>query len=170
MSPAFEAAMATMVPTVRTAARAPPSIQPAAANAEATPSRVTRAMPEVGCDDTPTMPTMRAATATKSTPKIATPEAQTARWVRSMPPAKTPGTSHETVTTSAIPPKTKPPGRSRSVSGTPAADPVPLTALAALAAAFFFSPRATAVNEAIMVGKLRTTVRMPAVATAPAPM
>ncbi len=57
----------------------PVSVQPAAANTEAMPSRVTSVMPEVGCDDTPTMPTMRAATVTNSMPKIPEPAAQMAR-------------------------------------------------------------------------------------------
>ena len=79
MSPAFEAAMATTVPTVSTAARSARLVQPDAANTVAVPSKVTRAMPEVGCEVTPTMPTMRAATATKSRPKRPTPAAQTMR-------------------------------------------------------------------------------------------
>ena len=40
--------MATIVPTVRTAARALASTQPAAANTDATPSSVTSVMPDVG--------------------------------------------------------------------------------------------------------------------------
>ena len=68
MSPALLAAIATIVPTVSTPARAPASTQPAAAKIDAVPSSVTSAIPEVGCDDTPTMPTIRAATATNSTP------------------------------------------------------------------------------------------------------
>ncbi len=57
----------------------PASVHPAAANTDATPRSVTRAIPDVGWDDTPTMPTMRAATATNRTPKTPTPAAQTAR-------------------------------------------------------------------------------------------
>ncbi len=79
MSPALLAATATMVPTVSTPACAPGPTQPAVANTDAVPSSVTRAMPEVGCEDTPTMPTMRAATATNSTPNRPTPAASTAR-------------------------------------------------------------------------------------------
>ena len=119
MSPALDAAIATMVPTVRTAARAPVSVQPAAAKTEATPSSVTSVMPDVGCDETPTIPTMRAATATKRTPKTPTPAAQTARGSGPMPPAKTPGTRAATRTTATMPPTTKPPGRSRSVRRPP---------------------------------------------------
>ena len=68
--------MATIVPTVSTAARDIGSVQPATAKTEATPSSVTSVIPEVGCDETPTMPTMRAATVTKRTPKRPTPAAQ----------------------------------------------------------------------------------------------
>src|SRR5262245_38650662 len=103
MSPALDAAMATMVPTVSTAARAPGSVQPAAAKTDATPSSVTSVMPEVGCDDTPTMPTMRAATVTNSTPKTPTPAAQTARGRGAMSPANTPGTNPAINTTAAMP-------------------------------------------------------------------
>ena len=99
MSPALLAAIATMVPTVRTPARAPASIQPAAAKTEAVPSSVTSAMPEVGCEETPTIPTMRAATVTNSTPKTPTPAASTARCTGAMSPAKTPGTRPATSTT-----------------------------------------------------------------------
>src|SRR5205085_4093991 len=107
--PALDAAMATIVPTVRTAARAFASVQPAAAKTVATPRSVTSAMPDVGCEETPTMPTMRAATATKRTPKIPTPAAQTARGSGPMPPAKTPGTSAQTATTDATATATKEP-------------------------------------------------------------
>src|SRR5687768_6286738 len=92
MSPAFEAATATIVPTVKTAARAESSVHQAAAKTDATPSSVMSVIPDVGCDDTPTMPTMRAATATKRTPKTPTPAAQTARCNGVILPANTPGT------------------------------------------------------------------------------
>ena len=52
------------------------SVQPAAAKTDAMPRSVTSVMPDVGCDDTPTMPTMRAATVTNRTPKTPTPAAQ----------------------------------------------------------------------------------------------
>ena len=160
MSPALLAATATMVPTVSTPACAPGPTQPAAANTEAVASRVTSVMPEVGCEDTPTMPTMRAATVTNSTPNTPTPAARTARCSALISPANTPGTRPATSTTKATPPSTRPPGRSRSVRSTgPApAPPLPRT------------PRATATNAPAMVGSPRSTVRMPAVATAPAPM
>ncbi len=79
MSPALDAAMATMVPMVSTAARASSEVQPKKANTDAVPSKVTSVIPEVGCELTPTSPTMRAATATKRMPKKPTPPAQTRR-------------------------------------------------------------------------------------------
>ncbi len=121
MSPALLAAIATIVPTVSTPARAPGSTHPIAANTEAVPSNVTSVMPDVGCEETPTMPTMRAATATNSTPNRPTPVASTARCTKLMSPAKTPGTSPATSTTVATPPNTKDAGRSRSVRSTVAA-------------------------------------------------
>ena len=160
MSPALEAAMATMVPTVSTAARAPPSTHPAAAKMEATPSSVTRVMPEVGWEETPTMPTMRAATATKSTPKTPTPAAQTMRGTRPMFPAKIPGTKAAVRTTKAMPPTTKDPGRSRSVSKRAIVLPDESRD----------TPLAMAAKAPTIVGRFLSTVRMPAVATAPAPM
>src|SRR5712692_8184659 len=115
MSPALDAATATMVPTVRTAARAAGSVQPAAANTEATPRSVTSVMPEVGCEETPTIPTMRAATVTNRIPKRATPAAQTALGKGPIPPARIPGTRAVAATTNRTAPTTKLPGRSRSV-------------------------------------------------------
>src|SRR5512139_2967695 len=106
MSPALLAATATMVPTVSTPARALASTQPAAANTDAVPSRVTSAMPEAGCEETPTMPTMRAATVTNSTPNTPTPAASTARCTALISPANTPGTKPATSTTTATPPNT----------------------------------------------------------------
>src|SRR5712691_4162438 len=122
MSPALDAATATMVPTVSTAARADGSVQPAAANTEATPSSVTSVMPEVGCEETPTIPTMRAATVTKRIPKRATPAAQTARGRGPIPPAKIPGTRAVTTITNRTAPTTKLPGKSRSVETAGEAD------------------------------------------------
>ena len=105
------------------------------------------------------LPTMRAATATNITPKTPTPAASTARWSGDIPPAKTPGTSPATSTTVVTPPNTNQAGRSRSVRS-----PV------ACAFASPRMPRATATKAANIVGSPRSTVRMPAVATAPAPM
>ena len=160
MSPALLAAIATIVPTVRTPALAPASTQPAAAKMDAVPRRVTSAMPEVGCDETPTMPTIRAATVTNSTPKTPTPAASTARCTGAMSPAKTPGTRPATSTTTATPPNTNAAGRSRSVRS--AGPTVPLASRR--------RPRATARKAPAIVGRPRRTVRIPAVATAPAPM
>ena len=92
MSPALEAATATIVPTVSTAAPRRRLGPAAAAKTEATPSSVTRVIPEMGCEETPTIPTIRAATVTKRMPKTPTPAAHTARCRRSISPAKTPGT------------------------------------------------------------------------------
>src|SRR5262249_49665395 len=156
---AFDAAIATIVPTVRTAARAEGSLHPAAAKTEATPRRVTSVIPDVGCEETPTIPTMRAATVTKRRPKTATPAAQTARGRGPMSPAKTPGASAATATTKAIAPSTKVPGRSRSVE-TATKDP---------AARFLESPRTTPANAPPIVGRFWTPVNKPATATAPAP-
>ena len=164
MSPAFDAAIATIVPTVRTAARAFPSVQPAAAKSDAIAISVTSVMPDVGCEETPTMPTMRAATATKRTPKTPTPAAQTARGSGPMWPAEDPGhergredderdaAEHEAAGQVAV--------RARDASGGIAlAPPRPPR-----------TPFTTARNAPAIVGKFLRTVRMPAVATAPAPM
>ena len=150
------------MPTVSTAARAPGSVQPAAANTEAMPSSVTSVMPEVGCDETPTMPTIRAATATNRMPNTPTPAAQHRPLQRAMSPANTPGTSagdehHD-----------------RDAAEHEAAGQVAVGALAGPASARAAPrprrPRATARKAPAMVGSPRSTVRMPAVATAPAPM
>ena len=145
--------MATTVPAVSTAALASGPVQPKTAKTVATPSSVISVMPEVGCEETPTMPTIRAATATNSTPKIATPIAQTARGRRPIDPAKMPGTAKQASGTNAMAPKTKAGGRSRSLS-TPEER----------------SPRATAAKAPAMAGRPRNTVSSPATATAPAPM
>src|SRR5262245_27006933 len=161
MSPAFEAAIATTVPTVRTAAIAPGPVHPSYANTVATPSNVTSVIPDVGCDDTPTIPTMRAATATNKSPKIPTPAAHTARCsgVSALP--NTPGTSAAVAMTNATPTTITTGDRSRSVSATSAA---------ALTARDPSSSLNTADNAPHMVGRPAMTVRIPAVATAPAPM
>src|ERR1041384_3968669 len=93
MSPAFDAAMQTTVPTVRIAARADGSFHPRSTNTAATPSSVTSVIADVGFDDTPINPTMRDETTTKQTPKIATPIAAMSRGVNDMLPAKRPGTA-----------------------------------------------------------------------------
>ena len=161
MSPALLAAIATIVPTVSTPARAPASTQPAAAKTDAVPSSVTSAMPDVGCDETPTMPTMRAATVTNSTPKTPTPAAQHRALQRRHVPGEDAGheagdehddrdaAEHEAGGQVAV-------GRARPRRR--------------VAVPRRRSPRATARKAPAIVGSPRSTVRMPAVATAPAPM
>src|SRR3954447_12546273 len=68
MSPAFDAAMQTTVPTVRMAARADGSFQPHSTKMTETPRSVTSVIAEVGFDDTPIRPTMRDDTTTNATP------------------------------------------------------------------------------------------------------
>ena len=121
----------------------PASTHPAAAKTEAVPRSVTSAMPEVGWEETPTIPTIRAATVTKSTPKTPTPAASTARCSGAMSPAKTPGTSPATSTTVATPPNTNAAGRSRSVRSTGPAVP----------RASRRRPRATARKAPAIVGR-----------------
>src|SRR3954462_7192776 len=75
MSPAFDAAMQTTVPTVRIAARADGAFQPNSTKITETPSSVTSVIADVGFDETPIRPTMREDTTTKQMPKIATPRA-----------------------------------------------------------------------------------------------
>src|SRR5438067_8562947 len=72
MSPAFDAAMQTTVPTVRIAARADGSVQPHNTKATDAPRSVTSVIADGGLDETPIRPTMRDDTTTKQTPKIAT--------------------------------------------------------------------------------------------------
>src|SRR5688572_6867223 len=115
MSPAFDAAIQTTVPTVRIAARAEGSVQPSRTKTTETPSRVTSVIAEVGFDDTPIRPTMRDETTTKATPKIATPSAATTRGTKDMLPAKRPGTATSVSTTSAGTATTIQAGMSRSV-------------------------------------------------------
>jgi hypothetical protein len=53
----LEAAPATIVPAVSTAARAPGAVQSATAKTAATPSSVTNVIPETSGEVTPTIPT-----------------------------------------------------------------------------------------------------------------
>src|SRR5688500_6461142 len=159
MSPAFDAAMQTTVPTVRIAARAEGSDQPKATNTTDTPSSVTSVIAEVGFDDTPMSPTMRDDTTTNATPKIATPSAATMRGTSVMLPAKSPGTATSVMTISAGMTTTTHDGTSRSVRSPVA----PLWSPPR-------NPRTTDMNELAIVGSARTTATMPAAATAPAPM
>src|SRR5947207_666828 len=79
MSPAFDAAMQTTVPTVRIAARADGSRQPRRTKTTETPRSVTSVIADVGFDETPINPTIRDETTTNAIPKIATPIAATNR-------------------------------------------------------------------------------------------
>jgi hypothetical protein len=116
-------------------------------------------MAEVGFDETPMRPTIREATTTNARPKTATPSAERNRGPVAMSPARRPGTAKSTITTNTGVPRTIHAGRSRSVRGAS----VPLTPVAP-------TSRRTAAIDAYMVGIERTTVRIPAAATAPAPM
>src|SRR5216684_1569914 len=162
MSPAFEAAIQTTVPTVRMAARADGSVQPHITKTTEAPSNVTSVIAEVGFDDTPISPTIRDDTTTKQTPKIATPSADTSRGQKAMLPASSPGTATSVMTTASGTTTTTQDGTSRSVRGVlwPSfmASPPPR------------SPRITATNELAMVGSPLITATIPAAATAPAPM
>src|SRR3954451_2597507 len=99
MSPAFEAAMQTTVPTVRMAARADGSVQPHSTKTTEAPSSVTSVIAEVGFEETPISPTMRDETTTKQTPKMATPSAATRGGPKAMLPASNPGTATRVMTT-----------------------------------------------------------------------
>ena len=118
-------------------------------------------MPDVGCEVTPTIPTMRAATATNRRPNNPTPHAHTMRGPSDIPPARTPGTSATIAITVPTAAATNEKGRSRSVGG-------------AVARPFRSprrpTPRATADRADPIVGSAFSTVTIPATATAPAPM
>src|SRR6185503_12160312 len=154
-------AMQTTVPTVRIAARAEGSRQPQSTNTTDTPRSVTRVMPEVGFEETPISPTILEETTTNSTPKIPTPRAATRRGRKLISPASRPGTATSVATTATGTTSTTHPGTSRSVRGVSGAASAPGAPP---------TPRTTATRELHIVGRERTTVTMPAAATAPAPM
>src|SRR5262245_28552066 len=79
MSPAFDAATQTTVPTVSTAACAATPFQPSATKMPAVPASVISAIAEVGFDDTPITPTRRDDTGTNRKPNSATPSAAAQR-------------------------------------------------------------------------------------------
>src|SRR3954454_11536076 len=162
MSPAFDAAMQTTVPTVRMAARADGSVQPHSTNTTDAPSSVTSVIAEVGFEETPISPTMRDDTTTKQTPKIATPSAATSRGPEAMLPASSPGTPTSVMTTASGTTSTIHDGTSRSVRGafSPSVIATPLRR----------RPRMPAANELAIVGSALITATIPAAATAPAPM
>src|SRR3954447_6158837 len=115
MSPAFDAAMQTTVPTVRIAARADGSCQPRSTNTTETPSSVTSVIAEVGFEETPIKPTMRDDTTTKQTPKIATAIAAIRRGTSDILPASRPGTATRVTMTASGTTATTHAGTSRSV-------------------------------------------------------
>src|SRR5205814_6754985 len=117
MSPAFDAATQTTVPTVRIAARADGSCQPHNTKITETPSSVTSVIAEVGFDDTPINPTIRDETTTKQTPKMATPIDATSRCTKFISPASSPGTATSVMITASGTTTTTHAGRSRSVRG-----------------------------------------------------
>src|SRR5439155_18275473 len=145
MSPAFDAAIHTTVPTVRIAARADGSRHPRATKMTETPRSVTSVIAEVGLDETPIRPTILDDTTTKQMPKIATPSAAMRRGANVMLPAKRFGTATNVMTTTIGTTTTTHAGTSRSVddSGGP------------LSSARM--PRTTARNELHIVGNARAT-------------
>jgi hypothetical protein len=158
MSPAFDAATQTTVPTVSTAARASRSRQPSRKKTADVPASVISAIADVGFDDTPIHPTRREDTGTNRNPNSATPSAAkilpwSGRW-----PAKRSGIVASATTSRAMPSRSTGAGRSRSVRSPPPA------------ALFLLNPEATAANERTIVGAVRHTVTSAAAATAPAPM
>src|SRR3954468_15191829 len=161
MSPAFDAAMQTTVPTVRIAARAEGWVQPQRTKTTDAPSSVTSVIAEVGFEETPISPTMRDDTTTKQTPKIATPSAATRRGPKAMLPASKPGTPTSVMTTPSGTTTTIHDGTSRSVRAFSAS---------LISTPLRRSPRITAANELAIVGSALTTATIPAAATAPAPM
>src|SRR5881396_1748716 len=152
MSPAFDAAMQTTVPTVRMAARADGSLHPQSTNTTETPRSVTSVIADVGFDETPIKPTMRDDTTTKQIPKMATPNAATSRGPKDMLPAKRFGTRTSVITTATGTTATKIGGMSRSVL---CGAPVPSPALSCL------SPLTTAENDLHIVGNARATATIP---------
>ena len=93
MSPDLLAAMATIVPTVKTATCDFISVQPAARKQSGGAQERHQRDAEVGCEETPTMPTIRAVTVTKSIPKRAMPNIETNRGMKPRSAASRPGTS-----------------------------------------------------------------------------
>src|SRR6185503_4768035 len=145
MSPAFDAATQTTVPTVRIAARADGSVHPSSTKTTDTPSNATIVIADVGFDETPISPTMRDDTTTKQTPKMATPSAATRRWTKFMSPARRSGTATRATTTAIGTATTTQPGTSRSVRGVCETWPGPASGAPR-------NPRTTAANELAIVG------------------
>ena len=148
------------MPTVSTPARALASTQPAAAKIEAVPRSVTSAIPEVGCEDTPTMPTMRAADrdeqhAEQTDARCEHATLQGAHVTRE-DPGHEPGDQHD----------------GRDAAEHECGRQVTIRALdrSSTATAVVLQPAGDRHERAGHRRQSRATVRMPAVATAPAPM
>ena len=157
MSPAFDAATHTTVPTVSTAPIAAVPVQPSARKIAAVLAIVISAIADTGLDDTPIRPTRRDETGTNRKPKSATPSAATTRAPRPRSPAKSHGTVESTITSTTRPTTITQLGRSRSVRSACAFPPPPER------------PRATAASDCTIVGAVLMTVKRPAQVTAPAP-
>src|SRR3989442_570059 len=153
MSPAFEAAMQTTVPTVRIAARAEGSRHPSATKTTETPNNVTSVIADVGFDETPIKPTILEETTTKQIPKIATPSAAINRAMKGMLPARRFGTATRVTITAIGTTTTTQPGTSRSVRSSDAAVVDDAR-----------SPLTTARNDVTIVGSARATATRPAAA------
>src|SRR6185503_1616318 len=151
MSPAFDAAMQTTVPTVRIAARADGSLQPSITKITDTPSTVTSVIADVGLEETPISPTIRDDTTTKHTPKIATPIAATSRGPNDMFPAKRFGTKARVKMTASGTTTTTHGGTSRSRSS---------PCDSATSRPGDLNPFTTAENELHIVGSARITATM----------
>ncbi len=161
MSPAIEAAMATTAPIDSAATLPVSSVQPSATKMRLVPSSVAMVIPEVGFDVTPTSPTMRLDTVTKKKAKIATSSAPSTRTENDSMNPKTCGATARNRTTVSTPIPTKLSGRSSSVRL--------IAAPTVVASRRARSPRSPSLNEVMIIGVERSSVVIPAVATAPAP-
>ena len=159
MSPAIDAATATTVPTVSAAALPKSSVQPSRAKSIEVPKSATIVIPDVGLEVTPTMPTMRDDTVTKRNAKAAMQTAPIPLIQNGPPSPMACGRIAMSAMTMAAAPKTKDIGRSRSVRSFPSAG-TPRRMIS-------FTP---ILSEFHIVGIDLMTVRIPANATAPAPM
>ena len=178
VSPAILAAMATTQPMVSAAALPFMSVQPSTRKIPAVPSSAAMVMPLVGLLVTPTSPTMREATVTKKNAKITTQTAATRRSRLSCKAAKGAGKKVRVRPISRF--RYRPlstvsrgwcagcwslrglihrPGFQGHRQLSPPRHPPFLS---------IHWPRFR--KDSIITGRLRTSVTMPATATAPAPM
>ncbi len=109
-------------------------------------------IPEIGLEELPIRPVMRADTVTKKKPKRIVKIA-----ARKLPCVGSFGATSRNTKSSAVPPRTTDIGRSRSVRSTDAVPPRPKS----------FTPSR---NDDRMRGSVRASVMMPEASTAPAPM